>query len=297
MSDYPCGTALAYFRLLQLNCASMTHLKFISLLPMAMAAMGALQVEAQTPELNAADPYQSFAWPDLHKLYLGGEPYVFDVRVQVSGPAFAEDPMNVPISVDANGLSEVTQIVVMVDRNPIKKVLVYYPQQTLLPKVSFRFKLEQASPVRAAAKTKDGVWHVGSTWVESSGGGCTVAGATRQDGSWSKTLGLVTSRVFDQSALSPNQSPDPALNNRLGARLRLRVMHPMDTGLVGGIPAFYLNRLQVNSRSGAPLLRMELFEPVSENPVFSFDFAERVEGPLVLSGTDNNGNRVAAQIE
>jgi sulfur-oxidizing protein SoxY len=275
----------------------MTHLKFVSLLALAVAALDVSQAEAQTPELNAVDPYQSYAWPDLHKLYLGREPYVFDARVQVSGPAFAEDPMNVPISVDANDLPEVTQIVVMVDRNPIKKVLVYYPQQALLPKLSFRFKLEQASPVRAAAKTKDGVWHVGSTWVESSGGGCTVEGATRQDGSWSKTLGLVTSRVFEQSALIQNQSHDPALNNRLGPRLRLRVMHPMDTGLVGGIPAFYLNRLQVNSRTGTPLLRMELFEPISENPVFSFDFKQRVDGPLVLSGTDNNGNRVAAKIE
>ena len=274
----------------------MTHLNFVSLLTVAMAGFG-LQVAAQTQEFNAADPYQSFSWPDMHKLYLGGEPVVFDARVQVSGPAFAEDPMNVPISVDAKDLPEITQIVVMVDRNPIRKVLVYTPQQALLPKVSFRFKLEQASPVRAAAKTKDGVWHVGSTWVESSGGGCTVAGATRQDGSWSKTLGLVSSRVFDQSTLAKNQSPDPAITTSAGARLRLRVMHPMDTGLVGGIPAFYLNRLQVNSRSGEALLKLDLFEPVSENPVFSFDFAQRIEGPLVLSGTDNNGNRVAAQIE
>lgn len=275
----------------------MTHLKFVSLLALAMTALGVLQVEAQTPAVNAEDPYQSFAWPDLHKLYLGGEPYVFDARVKVNGPSFAEDPLNVPISIDAKDLPDVTQIVVFVDRNPIRKVLVYYPQQALLPKVSFRFKLEQASPVRAAAKTKDGVWHVGGTWVESSGGGCTVAGATRQDGSWSKTLGLVTSRVFDRSSAANNLSPDPAIKASLGARLRLRVMHPMDTGLVGGIPAFYLNRLQVNNSKGESLLKLDLFEPVSENPVFSFDFAKRIDGPLVLTGTDNNGNRVEAHIE
>ena len=275
----------------------MTHLKFVSLLALAMTALGVLQVEAQTPAVNAEDPYQSFAWPDLHKLYLGGEPYVFDARVKVNGPSFAEDPLNVPISIDAKDLPDVTQIVVFVDRNPIRKVLVYYPQQALLPKVAFRFKLEQASPVRAAAKTKDGVWHVGGTWVESSGGGCTVAGATRQDGSWSKTLGLVTSRVFDQSPAANHLSPDPALQTSLGARLRLRVMHPMDTGLVGGIPAFYLNRLQVNSSKGEALLKLDLFEPVSENPVFSFDFANRIDGPLVLTGADNNGNRVEAHIE
>ncbi|MEI8171628.1 MAG: quinoprotein dehydrogenase-associated SoxYZ-like carrier [Rhodoferax sp.] len=266
----------------------MTHPFFRAVLTALLASVAYGSTWAQVA--HADDPFHSFAWPDLHKAYLGGEPFVFDARVQVSGPAFAEDPMNVPISVDAKDLPDVTQIVVLVDRNPIRKVLAYYPQQALLPRVSFRFKMEQASPVRAAAKTKDGVWHVGSTWVESSGGGCTVAGATRQDGSWSKTLGLVSSRVFDQS-------PDPAQSTNHGARLRLRVMHPMDTGLVGGIPAFYLNRLQVSSSTGEPLLKMDLFEPVSENPVFSFDFAQRIPGPLVLTGTDNNGNRVAAQIE
>lgn len=277
----------------------MTHPHLTAWFIATVTTLSAWPSGAQTPQVNTADPYQSLAWSDMHQRYLGGEPYVFDARVQVSGPAFAEDPMNVPISVDAQDLSDVTQIVVLVDRNPIRKVLSYFPQQALLPRVSFRFKLEQASPVRAAAKTKDGVWHVGSAWVESSGGGCTVAGATRQDGSWAKTLGLVSSRVFAPSSAS--QSPDPALATKAststGGRLRLRVMHPMDTGLVGGIPAFYLNRLQVNSHSGAPLLRMELFEPVSENPVFSFDFAQAVAGPLVLTGTDNNGNRVAAQIE
>ncbi|MEY4882686.1 MAG: hypothetical protein RIS34_540 [Pseudomonadota bacterium] len=272
----------------------MTQHPFVALLTGVLLGYGSCPAWAQV--VSAADPYQSYAWPDLHKLYLNAEPVVFDSRVQVTGPAFAEDPMNVPISVDAKDLVDVTQIVMMVDRNPIRKVLVYYPQ-SMLPKVSFRFKLEQASPVRAAAKTKDGVWHVGSTWVESSGGGCTVAGATRQDGSWSKILGQVSGRVFDPAQTANAQSLDPALNADRGMRLRLRVMHPMDTGLVGGIPAFYLNRLQVSSSQGTPLLRMELFEPVSENPVFSFDFGQRVAGPLVLSGTDNNGNRVAAQIE
>jgi sulfur-oxidizing protein SoxY len=45
------------------------------------------------------------------------------------------------------------------------------------------------------------------------------------------------------------------------------------------------------------LLRMELFEPVSENPVFSFDFPHAVPGALVLTGSDNNGNRMTGQIE
>jgi sulfur-oxidizing protein SoxY len=252
---------------------------------------------AQTPLAGRqADPYPSSAWAALHKQYLGGEPFVFDDRVQVTGPAFAEDAMNVPLSIDAKALPGVTQMVVLVERNPIRKVLVYYPQ-AMHPRVSFHFKLEQASAVRAAAKTRDGVWHVGSTWVEASGGGCTVAGGSRKDGSWSRTLGQVSGRVFGPAPRPRAQSLAPALPDDDSLRLRLKVMHPMDTGLVNGIPAFYLNRLQVSSSEGEPLLRMELFEPVSENPVFSFDFPHTVPGALVLTGSDNNGNRMTGQIE
>jgi sulfur-oxidizing protein SoxY len=36
---------------------------------------------------------------------------------------------------------------------------------------------------------------------------------------------------------------------------------------------------------------------VSENPVFSFDFAKAPPGPLRIVGVDNNGNRIASSIE
>ncbi|HZT54879.1 MAG TPA: thiosulfate oxidation carrier complex protein SoxZ, partial [Burkholderiaceae bacterium] len=64
----------------------------------------------------------------------------------------------------------------------------------------------------------------------------------------------------------------------------------------GGIPAFYVNRLSL--RDGErELLRLNAFEPLSENPVFSFDFAGMPHGKLQLVGTDNNGNRIAGAIE
>jgi sulfur-oxidizing protein SoxY len=45
------------------------------------------------------------------------------------------------------------------------------------------------------------------------------------------------------------------------------------------------------------LLRIQTFEPVSENPVFSFDFAEAPPGPLRITGVDNNGNRIDSRID
>jgi sulfur-oxidizing protein SoxY len=236
---------------------------------------------AQAKSDFEGDPLKSFQWPEMRREFLGRDAKVrFDDRVLVQGPAFAEDAMNVPITVSTKGLEGVERVMVLVDRNPIRKVLEWQPLAASSG-VSFRFKLEQGSPVRAAARTSDGVWHVGSTFVESTGGGCTVSGATRADGTWTQTLGQVSGRVF---AGAPGQES--------AARLRVRIMHPMDTGLVGGVPAFYLARLSVRDAGNKELLRIATFEPVSENPVFSFDFTQAPAGPLRIVGMDNNGNRV-----
>jgi len=258
-------------------------------LGLACSLLAATASHAQADAASTGgDPFGSFQWPDLKREFLGATPVEFDARVQVLGPSFAEDPMNVPISVSVVGLPGVERITVLVDRNPIRKVLEYFPIASL-PRVSFRFKLEQSSPVRVAAMTRDGVWHVGGTLVNSTGGGCTAPSATRRDDGWARSLGELSARTFARSA------PAEGLGVG-GVRLRLRVMHPMDTGLVGGVPAFYVNHLSLRDAAGRELMRLNSYEPVSENPVFSFDFAEAPPGPLQLVGTDNNGNRIGGAI-
>ena len=250
-----------------------------------LAGLSAAALQA-APEPFEGDPFKSFQWPDLKREYLGARArVVFDPRVKVLGPVFAEDPMNVPVTVSAE-LPGVQRLIVLVDRNPIRKVLELQPLAAQAA-VSFRFKLEQASPVRALAMTADGVWHVGGTLIDSSGGGCTVAGGSRADGSWAQTLGQVSGKVY-ASAL-PGGSD--------AARLRVRIMHPMDTGLVSGIPAFFVSKLAVRDVNDRELLRIQTFEPVSENPVFSFDFAKAPPGPLRIVGVDNNGNRIDSKVE
>ncbi|SPA30461.1 conserved hypothetical protein; putative exported protein [Cupriavidus taiwanensis] len=261
------------------------HPQGLALLVLAWLALSVPTVSA-APGTGAgivhSDPMQSPQWAWIHKELLQQGPVVFDSRVRVTGPAFAEDPMRVPIAFDASALGEVERIVVAVDRNPIRPVLAFEPLR-VRPSLSFRFKLEQASPVRVAARTRDGTWHVGSAWVDAGGGGCTVPGATRRDGSWSRTLNRVEARVF------------PPLGDA-GARVRLRVMHPMDTGLVAGIPAFHLETLVLADAARQPLLRLTLHEPVAENPIFSFDLREAVVPGMTVSGHDNNGNRIAARV-
>src|SRR5690606_20306195 len=130
------------------------------------------------------------------------------------------------------------------------------------------------SPVRALVQAQDGRWHVGGVWVQAAGGGCTVAGASRIDGSWSRTLNQVQARLFD-NVLEGSR------------RLRIRIRHPMDTGLVAGIPAFHIDTLELLDAAGQPWWRLALREPVSENPLLSFELPPEVAGTLRLQGQDN----------
>lgn len=231
---------------------------------------------------TGGDPLGSMQWPDIRRAFTGGEPVRFAPEVQVRGPAFADDAMNVPVWLDARAVAEqgggIDRIELVADRNPVRHILTFEPLGSL-PVLAFRFKLEQASPLRALVRTRDGRWHVGQTWVQASGGGCTVPGQTRSDGSWSRTLGQVQARFF--------------LNVIDGSRrLRLRVMHPMDTGLVAGIPAFYLETLALHDATGTPLWRLGLHEPVSENPLLTFELPMQSQAPWRLLGRDNNGLRI-----
>lgn len=243
---------------------------FLLLVPAALAAEG-------------RDPLASARWEDMRKQFFPGAPVVFDDRVKVTAPTFAEDSMNVPVRVDAAGLADVREILVFADFNPILKVLEFYPEQAK-PVLAFRFKLQQASPVRAAARTADGVWHVGGTWVDAAGGSCTAPGAGRAAGGWEKVLNDVNGRVWVE--------PDAS------RRVRVRVMHPMDTGLAPGIPAFYIEQLVLKDDGGTAYLRLNTFEPVAENPIFTFDLpaGARPAGALVLKGVDNNGNQIASKL-
>ena len=250
---------------------------------LCLALGGWTSVSAQPEDLTGGDPMGSMQWPSLHKEFLGGQPFVFDARVAISGPRFAEDAQAVPIQMDGSALLkdkfEIRHMLVLVDRNPIRRVLDFEPVH-VQPRLSFRFKLEQSSPVRVAVQDQNGLWHVNSVLVEATGGGCTVSGASRKDGSWSQTLNQVQSRFFQ------------TIPGATGSRLRLRIMHPMDTGLVPGTPGLYLERLELRDSQGQLLWALHPFEPVAENPIFSFDFYALPAGWLELTGVDNNGNRL-----
>jgi sulfur-oxidizing protein SoxY len=235
---------------------------------------------------TGGDPLSSMQWPGLRSEFMGQDPMEFSEAVSIIGPAFADDAMNVPLLLDARKLAAtgggIALIRVVVDRNPVRHVLDFEPMKAL-PMLAFRIRMEQASPVRAMVKTQDGRWHVGSTWVQAAGGGCTVPGATRADGSWSKTLNQVQTRFFS-NVIDGSK------------RLRVRIMHPMDTGLVAGTPAFYIEDLRLVDSTGQTWWRLSPHEPLSENPIITFELPKQLPLGLRLVGRDNNGNPIDAEV-
>lgn len=230
-------------------------------------------------EKGAVDPLNSPQWEVMRKEFFNDAKIVFDDRVKVYAPKYAEDSMNVPVSFDASELKDIKEVVVIADLNPIPLILKYSPEK-LSPYLAFRIKLQQGSPVRAAVRTSDNVWHVGGAWVDAAGGGCTVPSIGTSTGDWSSTLGEVSAKIWKRKD-SPN-------------RFRIRVMHPMDTGLASGIPKFHIETMTLSDKEGKRLASLEVYEPISENPMLSLGIDKHEY--LHIKGRDNNGNLVNAEV-
>lgn len=231
----------------------------------------ALAIGAET----VRDPLQSPVWDAVQAKYFADGPVVFDDRVKVVVPSIVENQAQVPVTADARELAGVMKLVVVADLNPIQQVLTLAPQKAQAY-VAFRMKVEQGTPVRAAAQTADGVWHVGGVYLSAAGGGCTAPALGRDQPNWSITLGETHGRAWRQADGS--------------TRLRLRVRHPMDTGLDRKNPAYFIERMDLRSSGGAALGTLEMFEPVSEDPTLTLmPLLAPDDTGVVVEGRDNNG--------
>jgi sulfur-oxidizing protein SoxY len=226
------------------------------------------------------DPVTSVMWEYYHERLLGGEAFVFDEKVKLSAPPFAEDARQVPIQIDATELKQdVVRILAWAELNPIPQIVDFQPGEQVLPRLAIRIRIEQATPIRAAVQTRDGMWHIGSTHIDAAGGGCTAPSVVRAQPGWEERLGEVLGKRFELEDAS---------------RLRLQVSHPMDNGLINGIPEFFLNQAQLRDSNGKTLATLELFPAVSENPTISLDLKDKSNAELWLR--DNNGNEFKAAL-
>ncbi len=226
------------------------------------------------------DPLKSGMLAYHQKEILGDPAKIrIDDRVVVRAPRSAEDSFHVPVLVDATAIPSVKRIVLFVDYGPIPKILTYWPGSAEA-KLAFRFKIDQATPVRAAVETEAGSWHVGSTQIDAAGGGCTAPAHAYASDDWEEHLGKVRGKIWPGSG-----------------RLRVVVDHPMDTGLADGIPVFIIEKLRFNDAEGRKLAEIDLHEPVNEDPAFTLYLGKNASYQSVrVEGRDNNGNLIKATL-
>ena len=250
---------------------------------LAAAAALWLGLGAASAAQPPSDSLKSVMWEQMYEQFFAGKRVVFDGKVSVIAPKVAEDQTAIPVTVDAGNLPGVREIVVIADLNPIQKVLSYEPVRAK-PYISFRFKAEQGTPVRAAALTEDGVWHMGGIYVDAAGGGCSTPALAHGNPEWITRLAEVRGKIWHQEG-------------RSSARLRLRVVHPMDTGLADGIPAFYVEKLDIRDSSGAVIGKVHIHEPVAENPTLTLEPNLRpADDRVIIKGRDNEGNEINAVV-
>lgn len=226
------------------------------------------------------DPVPSVMWAYYHQRFLDNAPFVFDERVKLLAPPFAEDARQVPLEIDARAFEgKVVKILAWAELNPLPQIVDFQPVERVLPWLSIRIRIEQATPLRAAVLTKDGLWHVGSTLIDAAGGGCTAPSVVRTQPGWEDHLGEVLGGRYPRAAFS---------------RLKLQVAHPMDNGMVSGIPEFFINQAELHGVNNQLLARLELFPAVSENPNLAFDVEGA--GPTRLTLRDTSGSQFEAAI-
>jgi Predicted secreted protein len=250
----------------------------------AATITAALSGPALAQATDPADPLASVMWDALRPELFGKAPIVFDDRVTVTAPANAEDATAVPVLADASALGVVEEMVLISDLNPFPVILRYHPVAAK-PVVGTRIRVQQATPVRVAARTPDGVWHIGGRLVDAAGGGCTAPPVTYAARDWADHVGEVQARAW------------PPAGDDKTARVRFRVRHPMDNGLIAGIPAYFIETLSLRDSDGAELARLDVLEPVSENPVFTLDVKPGAASrALKLVGRDTQGGEIEAAI-
>ncbi|MCS5517029.1 quinoprotein dehydrogenase-associated SoxYZ-like carrier [Pseudomonas qingdaonensis] len=196
-------------------------------------------------------------------------------------PPFAEDARQVPLQVDARALpGKVQRILVWAELNPIPRVVDFHPGPQVLPWLAVRIRIEQATLLRAAVLTDDGTWHIGSSLIDAAGGGCTAPSVVRSQPGWEERLGQVLGARYPREAFS---------------RVRLDVSHPMDNGLTGGIPEFFIEHAELFDAQKPVAGHPRTVSCREREPSLGFDLLNQGATRLVLR--DNNGNQFDAAIE
>ncbi len=226
---------------------------------------------------RGTDPAGSELWEDLRGAYLGEDAVVtFDDSIRLMMADRVERAHEVPVMVKVpHRLRDMRELVLLVDRNPIQQIARLTPHRKI-ESVGMNIRLEESTPVRAAVLSPSGIWHVATKSVlVMSSGGCS---SPPPEGGPVAAVGDVRIKQFDRHGGA--------------SRLKVRIHHPMDTGLVvledgNTVPPYYIETVRIEDSEGI-IADLLTWAAMSRNPVITLDLP--AEGRSVrVSGSDSQG--------
>ena len=231
--------------------------------------------------LYAKNPIPSPTFDDILKEIIKNDSYIFDnENVKIKVPNFADNPVQVPIFVNAKNIKNAKRMILFADLNPTAEII-DMDLKNILPLVSLNIKVAQETPIRALVLDENNVWHIGSKNIKSFGGGCSVASVSSSNTDFSNLLGKIKIEVFE-------------VEDNI-YRIKSSIFHPMETGLIFGNPEFYINKIVLKDNTNI-LSTMELFSPISENPRFIFETKVKSQN-YIIEFSDVDGNVFTSEIK
>lgn len=222
---------------------------------------------------HGKDPLNSPVWNETIKKMIGNDKFIFDDKnIKINVPAFADNPLQVPIFIDASKIKNAKRMIVFADLNAIVEI-VDFNLQKMKPVISLNIKIAQGTPLRAVVLDENNLWHVGSANINSFGGGCSVASNASDMENYEDLLGKTKNKIWKIKDTY---------------RLKWSIFHPMDTGLFVGNPAFYISDIKILSKN-QELANLKVWASVSENPRILFETKEG-NGDYHIQILDTDGN-------
>ncbi len=239
----------------------------------------ALGASAATTVSIPADPLDSSRWRYIVAEHFRDARIVFDERVQVFAPGASEDGRATPVFLRISGLEDVRQIRVLADAAAPGAVLDYFPGAAPAARdfsLGFGLRLAQATPLRAAVLTGDGVWHIGGRWIDAQGGGCAAPSMTASDAAEPGAGPGIEAQVW----------PRPEGYQRL----KFRIRQPASDS--ESVPA--IDRISVSDSAGEPRARLVPGKSLATTAVFTLNIAGRE--PLHIEVRDVRGQRYGKDV-
>ena len=228
--------------------------------------------------LYSQNPISTPTFDEILKTIIDNKEYIFDDKnITIEVPNFADNPIQVPILVDAKKIKNAKQMILFADLNPIP-IIVDMNLKELLPLISLNIKVAQETPIRALVLDDENIWHIGSANIKSFGGGCSVASVSSSQTDFAKLLGKTKIDLFSNDGI---------------IRIKSSIFHPMETGLIFGNSAFYINKILLKA-DDKNISEIKTYSAISENPRFIFETKTKAQN-YKIEFFDIDGNQFSAQ--